>query len=194
MVEAASQAVREKSMEKFYRFANRLAEAFGGEGLDYAFTGALAVSFYGAPRTTSDVDVMVAVAGKADVKTKVTRALRQAGLDVDERKIVEALVSGYNIATFKDKASAYTVDVIFSGEKLEKQAGTIAGLNTFFQKPEGLVLAKLRMIKATLPRERAAKDEEDVKAILAFTRVDLAAVKKQAKKEGTSEILQSLNE
>ena len=194
MVEAASQAVREKSMEKFYRFANRLAEAFGGEGLDYAFTGALAVSFYGAPRTTSDVDVMVAVAGKADVKTKVTRALWQAGLDVDERKIVEALVSGYNIATFKDKASAYTVDVIFSGEKLEKQAGTIAGLNTFFQKPEGLVLAKLRMIKATLPRERAAKDEEDVKAILAFTRVDLAAVKKQAKKEGTSEILQSLNE
>jgi len=194
MVEAVSQAVREKSMEKFYRFANRLAEAFGGEGLDYAFTGALAVSFYGAPRTTSDVDVMVAVAGKADVKTKVTRALRQAGLDVDERKIVEALVSGYNIATFKDKASAYTVDVIFSGEKLEKQAGTIAGLNTFFQKPEGLVLAKLRMIKATLPRERAAKDEEDVKAILAFTRVDLAAVKKQAKKEGTSEILQSLNE
>jgi hypothetical protein len=174
--------------------SNRLAEAFGGEGLDYAFTGALAVSFYGAPRTTSDVDVMVAVAGKADVKTKVTRALRQAGLDVDERKIVEALVSGYNIATFKDKASAYTVDVIFSGEKLEKQAGTIAGLNTFFQKPEGLVLAKLRMIKATLPRERAAKDEEDVKAILAFTRVDLAAVKKQAKKEGTSEILQSLNE
>ena len=191
MVEASSQAVREKSVEKFYRFANRLAEALGGENLDYAFTGALAVSFYGAPRTTSDVDVMVAVGGGADAK-KVAVALRRAGLDVDERKLNEALASGYNIATFKDKASAYTVDVIFSGVKLEKKAGAIAGLNTFFQKPEGLVLAKLRMIKVTLPRERAFKDEEDVRAILAFTQLDLAALKVQAKKEGTFEILQSL--
>ena len=55
-----------------------------------------------------------------------------------------------------------------------------------------MVLAKLRMIKVTLPRERAFKDEEDVKAILAFTQLDLAAVKVQAKKEGTFEILQSL--
>jgi hypothetical protein len=178
-------------MEKFYRLANRLAEALGEEGLDYAFTGALAVSFYGAPRTTSDVDVMVAVAGGSDAK-KVAVALQRAGLDVNERKLDEALVSGYNIATFKDKASAYTVDVIFSGGKLEKNAGTIAGVNTFFQKPEGLVLAKLRMIKVTLPRERAFKDEEDVRAILAFTSVDLAAVKAAAKKEGTFEILKSL--
>ena len=37
---------------------------------------------------------------------------------------------------------------------------------------EDLVLAKLRMIKATLLRERAVKDEEDVKAILGFTKVD----------------------
>ncbi len=177
-------------MEKFYRFANRLAEAFNSEGLDYAFTGALAVSFYGAPRTTSDVDVMVGVGG-ADVK-KVGAVLRRAGLEVEERKISEALASGYNIATFRDKASAYTVDVIFSGEKLDKQAGTVAGVNTFFQKPEGLVLAKLRMIKVTVPRERTVKDVEDVKAILAFTKVDLAAVKRQAKKEGTLEILQAL--
>jgi hypothetical protein len=186
--------VREKSVEKFFRFAGRVAEALGGEGVDYAFTGALAVSFYGSPRTTSDVDVMVAVGGGADVKEKVAGALRRAGLDVDERKIDGALVSGYNIATFKDKASVYTVDVIFSGEKLEKQAGKVAGLQTFFQKPEGLVLAKLRMIKATVPRERAVKDEEDVKAVLAFTTVDVEAVKKQAKKDKTLDILEGLIE
>jgi hypothetical protein len=181
-------------MEEFYRFAKRLAEAFDDEGLDYVFTGALAVSFYGAPRTTSDVDVMIAVAAKTDVKNKVSMALEKAGLEVDERKIDEALTSGYNIATFHDKASAYTLDVIFSTEKLDKQAGKVAGLNTFIQKPEGLVLAKLRMIKATWPRERAAKDEEDVKAILAFTKVDLEAVKKQAKKDKTVDILRGLLE
>ncbi len=181
-------------MEEFYRFARRLGEAFEGEGLDYAFTGALAVSVYGSPRTTSDVDVMVAVSGQADVKAKVSEALRRAGVQVDERKIDEALTSGYNIATFSDRASAYTVDLIFTKGKLDKQAGKLAGASTFFQAPEGLVLAKLRMIKATVPRERAAKDEEDVKAVLTFTKVDLAAVKKQAKSEGTLEILQSLLE
>lgn len=179
-------------MEKFYRFAYRLAEAFNSEGLDYAFTGALAVSFYGAPRTTSDVDVMVAVGG-ADAQ-KVGAALRRAGLEVEERKIAQALSSGFNIATFRDKASVYTVDVIFSAEKLDKQAGIVAGVSAFFQKPEGLVLSKLRMIKATVPRERARKDVEDVKTILAFTKVDLAAVERQAKKEGTWSIFQSLKD
>jgi hypothetical protein len=51
-------------------------------------------------------------------------------------------------------------------------------LTTFFQAPEDLVLAKLRMIEATLPRERAVKDEEDVKAILEFTKVEAESVKK----------------
>lgn len=181
-------------LDAFQGFVRRLVEGFEGAGLDYAFTGALAVSFYGIPRTTSDVDVMVAVAGEVDVKVKVAAALRRAGLEVDERKIEEALASGYNIATFKDKASPYTVDVIFSDERLEKQAGTVAGLKTFFQSPEGLVLAKLRMIKATVPRERTVKDEEDVKAVLTFAKVDMEAVKKQARKDNTLAILESLNE
>jgi hypothetical protein len=181
-------------MEEFYRFAKRLADAFDQSGVDYAFTGALAVSFYGTPRTTCDVDVMVAISGTAEVKRKVAEALRKAGLEVEERKIDEALISGYNIATFQDKDSAYKVDVIFSAEKLQKQGASVAGVKTFLQKPEGLVLAKLRMIKVTVPRERAAKDEDDVKAILAFSKVDLEAVKKQAKLDGTLEILQSLTE
>jgi hypothetical protein len=54
--------------------------------LDYAFTGALAVSFYGSPRTTSDVDVIVAAAAKEDVKRKVIEVLLCAGLEADERK------------------------------------------------------------------------------------------------------------
>jgi phosphatidylglycerophosphate synthase len=49
-------------LDGFYGFAGRLVEGFEGSGLDYAFTGALAASFYGVPRTTSDVDVLVAVA------------------------------------------------------------------------------------------------------------------------------------
>jgi len=47
--------------------------------------------------------------------------------------------------------------------------------------PEDLILAKLRMIKATKPQGRASKDEEDIMAILRFTRVNVEAVKKKQK-------------
>jgi len=180
-------------VEAFYGFVRRLAGGFSGVGLDYAFTGALAVSLYGFPRTTSDVDVVVAVSG-LDVKSKVAAALRHAGLEVDERKLDATLTSGYRIASFRDKVSPFTVDVIFLDGVLSKRVGTVAGVDTFFQAPEDLVLAKLRMIKATAPRERAMKDEEDVKAVLAFTKVDLETVKKQAKRDKTLAILEGLIE
>jgi hypothetical protein len=172
-------------LEAYYAFVRKIVDAFANAGLDYAFTGALAISFYGVPRTTSDIDVIVQVVSEADVKAKLSVALKEVGLAVDERKIDSALLSGFRIATFKDKKSPYSIDVILSSEKLEKRVGRIAGLNTYFQSPEGLIAAKLRMIKATLSPERSAKDKADVKAVLAFTKVDLEAVKKQARKDGT---------
>jgi hypothetical protein len=48
------------------------------------------------------------------------------------------------------------------------------------------------MIKATKPRSRAMKDEEDVKAILEFADVDLEAVKARAKHDATLAILEDL--
>lgn len=179
-------------LETYYAFVKKLACVFENSGLDYAFTGALAVSFYGVPRTTTDVDVMIAVTSEADFEVKVVSALRQAGLEVDERKVRTALTSGYQIASFKDKTAPFTVDIIFYAGNLDRKLGEIDGAATFFQSPEGLIAAKLRMIKATLPPERSAKDREDIKGILAFAKVDKAAVKKQARKDNTLEILEAL--
>ncbi len=178
-------------METYNDLVRRLIQCLEDSGVDYAFTGALAVSYYGSPRTTSDVDVMVAIGGEAG-KSKVIDVLNCAGLDVSERRINDAFLSGYNIATFHDKASPFSVDVIFSSGNLEKRPGIVAGVNTYLQEPEGLLLAKLRMIKATIPRERAIKDEEDVKSILRFTKVDLKAVRRKAEQEHTGNILDSL--
>ncbi len=172
-------------MDNYYALVKRVIVAFESAGLDYAFTGALATSFYGIPRTTSDVDVMVAISNIQSIKSKVASALRLAGLIVDERNIDYALTSGFHIASFKDKNSPFSVDVIFSTDKLDKQAGEIAGLRTYLQSPEGLIAAKLRIIKATIPPERSAKDKRDINAIIQFTAVDLPAVKKQAKKDRT---------
>ncbi len=179
-------------METYYSFVKRLVDAFEDEEIEYAFTGALAVSFYGIPRTTTDVDIIVAVNNTTEAKSKIATVLRKAGLQIDERKIEIALTSSYSKATFKDKKMPYSVDIILFRGKLERISGKINGVKTFFQSPEGLITAKLKMIKVTLPPERAIKDKDDVKAILAFTKVDIEAVKKQAKKDKTLEIFQAI--
>jgi len=43
-----------------------------------------------------------------------------------------------------------------------------------------------------VPRERALKDEEDVKAILKFTRVNVRTVKERARKENTLSIFEDI--
>jgi len=47
-------------------------------------------------------------------------------------------------------------------KRFGKNTGTALGLPMFFQTPEDLVLAKLRMIRATVRKERALKDVEDI--------------------------------
>ena len=58
--------------------------------------------------------------------------------------------------------------------------------------PKDLILANLRMIEATVPRERALKDEEDVKAILKFAKVGVEAVKKQARRDNILSVCETV--
>ncbi len=155
------------------------------------FTGALAASYYGTPRTTMDVDIVIKVA-QGKVPAQLIPALRKAGIQVNERRIREAFASGFRIVTLKGEKTPFTLDIIFSDKRLEKRAGTILGLPTFYQTPEGLILSKLRMIKVTVPREKALKDEDDVRAILRFTEVDMKILKKQARNDNTLSILETI--
>jgi hypothetical protein len=167
-------------------------ESFNSARTDYMFTGALAASYYGTPRTTMDVDIIVRVSFVGKMRIEFVCALKDAGVQVDERKIDSALKSGFKIATFGDSRSPFTLDTIFSGKKLNKRSGTILGLPTFYQTPEELILAKLRMIKATVPRERALKDKEDVRAILKSTEVDMNRLKRKARTNDTLRIFEDI--
>jgi len=55
-----------------------------------------------------------------------------------------------------------------------------------------LILAKLLMIKTTVPRERALKDEDDVRAILKFSKIHMNLLRKRARKNNTLSILETL--
>jgi hypothetical protein len=48
------------------------------------------------------------------------------------------------------------------------------------------------MVKATVPKERTIKDIDDVKAILKFSQVNIKAIKRQAKKDGTLTIIENI--
>lgn len=154
------------------------------------FTGALAASYYGTPRTTMDADIVIKISSKKETQTKLKATLEKAGLKVEERKTDTALKS--KIATFMDSKSPFTVDIIFSNRKLKRRAGTILGLPTFYQTPEELILAKLRMIKATISKERSLKDEKDIKAMLKFTDVDTNIVKRRARRNNTLSIFTAI--
>lgn len=168
----------------------RIVKVLNDAKIDYAFTGALAASYYGVPRTTVDVDMIIKLAPKNTMF--LTTQLRKAGLEASKAKMEAALRSGFKIVTLKDEKTPFTVDIILSDKSLEKRKGRILGIPVYYQTPEALILAKLRMIKATVPAERALKDRDDVKAILKHTKVNLKMLKEKAVDETTFSMLEEL--
>lgn len=67
-------------------------------GTDYMITGALAASYYGAPRTAMDIDIVVQVF-HGNLHTKLVTPLEKAGFQVNDKGIRKALESGYKILT-----------------------------------------------------------------------------------------------
>jgi hypothetical protein len=156
------------------------------------FTGAIAASYYGTPRTTMDIDIIVEIKN-TDVN-KITKTLKDANLDFEEDQIKQAQKTGYNIMTINDTLSPYKVDIILSSEKLEKNIATIQDEPTYIQTPEALINAKLRMIKTTQDPGRRAKDVNDVKSIMKYTQINLDQIERKAKKETTINTLHAIQD
>ncbi len=177
-------------VETFSGLVRRVVRSLNRSGLQYMFTGALASSYYGRPRTTLDIDIIIAA--QQEELVTLAKSLTKTNLRVQERKLKAAWHSDYRIATLEDKKSPHTVDIIFTDRKLERNAGRISGLPTYYETAESLILSKLRMLKVTVQSERAATDRQDIKAILETTRIDLKSMRKRAKKESTAKILDDL--
>jgi hypothetical protein len=114
----------------------------------------MAASYYGQPRTTIDIDFIIQVS-MSDLDELLDH-LAKFGLKINRTRIKKQLSSGYNIISLEDKHSPYRVDLIIQTEgKLERRPGRALGLRSYYDPPELLILSKLRMIKATVPRERS---------------------------------------
>jgi len=177
-------------LDTFLGLVKRLITCLNNAGIDYMFTGAIAASYYGTPRTTMDVDIIIHTTQQNTAK--LVQVLQNAGIHPDRQRINNALNTSYNVATLKDTLTPYFVDLILAKDPLEKRPGTISGLPTYIQTPEHLILSKLRMIKASINKGKAAQDEEDIKSIIRYTQVDLNKVKKRAKEENTHTFLRTI--
>jgi hypothetical protein len=155
--------------------------------IDYAITGAAAATYYGNPRTTVDVDFIVSVSSKN--LPKFISAVREAGLRADRKRIQEQLKSGYTVVRLQDTKSQYRADFILQQRgRLERRVGSMLGMHVYYQTPEALILARLRMIKATVSSQRRAQDRSDITAILANNKVSIGKIRQRAKREGTIQI------
>jgi hypothetical protein len=168
----------------------RVVGALNRSGLRYALTGGVAASYYGRPRTTLDVDVLVVT--KESELTRLAKSLTDKGIKAGAKELSRAWRSKYRIATVLDSKSPHRLDIIFADQRLERKAGPILGTHTYYQTAESLILSKLRMIKATIQPERAATDRQDIKAILKAAHVNLASLRRRARAQGTLELLGGL--
>jgi len=127
-----------------------VGETLNQLGIDYMLTGAYAVSFYGRPRTTQDIDLVVTISGE-EVKNLYSKF--KDLFYIDEESVKEAIreKSMFNIIHNEtlDKVDFWLLKdnqfdkVRFSRRRKEE----IKGKTVFISSPEDVILTKLDWYK-----------------------------------------------
>ncbi|MEM6955025.1 MAG: DUF6036 family nucleotidyltransferase [Myxococcota bacterium] len=137
----------------------------------YVF-GAQAVSLRGAPRTTQDLDITVAL--RADLATELLAALEAAGLRHRHPSAVESLLVRASILPMVHP-SGMELDVVMAGSGLERLALersetlVVEGVEVPVALATDLVIMKILAGRG--------KDMDDVRALLAGGEVDVGEVR-----------------
>lgn len=144
----------------------RITTALDRAGIAYMLTGSFASAHYGAPRSTQDIDIVIA-ATPTQLRTFV-RSLPSveyysdldAALEAHERQSLFNLI---------DLATGWKIDLIirksraFSLEEFDRrQLVTVQGLPLFVASAEDVVIAKVEWSK----RAQSQRQIEDVASIL----------------------------
>jgi hypothetical protein len=174
---------------KFDSFVKRVMRELNRGGLEYALTGALAVSYYGRPRTTSDVDIIIRVTPSGF--PGLAKVLRKAKLKVGEGILERAWASKYKIASFED-SDGLRLDVMMTAEPIPRRPVKVLGEEAFLQDPTWLLLSKLRLMKVTVDGDRRSLDRQDVLSVLRNAEVDLDVLREESKRQLTFDVLEEL--
>ncbi|PJE57426.1 MAG: hypothetical protein COU82_02140 [Candidatus Portnoybacteria bacterium CG10_big_fil_rev_8_21_14_0_10_38_18] len=164
--------------------------------IDYFITGGYAVSVWGRPRSTADIDIVIKIIeAKITLLTKALRKISKAGY-IDEGIAKEA-VKKKDEFNFIDSDTGLKVDFwVMKGDKLSqiefsrKIEKKIDGQKVYFISPENLILSKLEWYKQT----DSNRHLEDIQSILIISgkKLDFNYLKRGAKDLGSLEILDNI--
>ena len=122
----------------------RLVRALNETGIQYALTGAAAVGYYGIPRSSMDIDVVLR-ANLSDAQIEaLARALSKNEFSTSREEIIRAVAgSEVKFQAFDDRTGFLRVDV-FLEESFARVADHIDGLRVWFRTFEELLAKKIQ--------------------------------------------------
>ncbi|MDP2866929.1 MAG: hypothetical protein Q8O90_11865 [Elusimicrobiota bacterium] len=153
----------------------KVVQALNANKIDYMITGSVASSFYGEPRSTHDIDVVVSI-NKAEVEgLAASFPIEEFYLDKDE--FAEAIENRRMVNVIDinegDKIDFWVLsDEAFSRECFSRKAEEdFMGIKVKFPTPEDVIVSKLKWAKESGGSE---KQLQDVKGVYEVYRDKLA--------------------
>ena len=161
--------------------------------IPYIITGGMAVSVWGRPRFTADIDIVV------EILAKNINPLAEELLSIDKdvyvsKEAMNDALERKGEFNFIHPQSQLKVDFWVIKNEFNKQEikrgipKDIFGYKINFVSPEDLILSKLLWRKDL----ESSKQLEDIKSVLRISEVDMKYIKTWAKKQETIGILEDL--
>ncbi len=177
---------------EFSELVGKIAAILSDLKIRYCVTGGYAVSVWGRPRSTLDIDLIIQLdVGKTESFIQKIRNLSKAGY-LDKAAVRDAVCRGAEF-NYIHTDSGVKIDfwVIKKSDAIgEKELGRrklkkIKGEKIYFISPEDLILSKLRWYK----EGGSDRHLKDIQSVLKLAKVDLKYLKQQASKQGNLDIL-----
>ena len=160
-------------------------------GISYMVSGGIAVSYWGFPRTTHDIDIVIEAEEKD--KDKIIKLFKK-DFYISDEAVEEAIKNRFTFNIIDNKSGLkidfwlIKRDVFGKSEFSRKIKRKMFGENIYIISPEDLILCKLIGFEETKSDRRL----QDAKSILQTSKVDMDYIKKWSKNQGTLEILNKL--
>lgn len=159
--------------------------------ITYMLTGGVAVSYWGFPRTTHDIDIVIEA--KKEDKEKIVNLFKK-DFYISPEATEDAIKTRFTFNAIHHKSGLkidfwlIKKDSFGETEFKRKLKKKMFGQEIFIISPEDLILTKLLAYKETQSHSRL----EDAKSILKTSKVDLEYIKKWAEKQSTIKILKEI--